>query len=131
MMQEHSVTNWNSNQYRKNFVSTVLNTKKELALSDRFFIRYSDKYDNNTVIFSNNGALFFPKCTSIKSIEVPNQIEECFNDLQIRVLFSNNTKVNAFLTSHNNIIRKQSTFINCSNDKYYELTGIWSLEEIN
>lgn len=94
----------------------------EIPLEDGFLIRQTKEY-GYTIIYSNNGEFFIPECQIVKTIEVPNQIEECYNDLQIRVLFSNNTKVNAFLTKHNNIIRKQSTYINCSLNRHYQTNG--------
>jgi len=109
--------------YHELCLNSLKHKIKEIDASDRFFIRSSEEYGENTIIYSKNGALFVPECQTVQSIEVPHQIEECYNDLQIRVILSNNTKVNAFLTSHNNIIRQKSTRINCSLDEYYEING--------
>jgi len=97
-------------------IQQCTNLKNTLRLlekmEDRFLI--TEDYNKNEIIFyANHGNVYRPRCATIKSVEVLNNTNTCYNDLPVSFRY-NNATLYGFLNT-DGIIRRTSSTVSCDN----------------
>ena len=87
---------------------------------------YSQK---SLYLFKLNNSLLSPLCFKSSGIMIPNNIEKCYEDIEVNFIINNTTKM-GFLNK-NNIISEVSNTVNCSTVTHREIHKDKITEKIN